>query len=32
MGQKGKDRVQELFSLQRFSSSIIAAYNELSRH
>jgi len=32
MGQKGKDRVQELFSLQRFNSSIIAAYNELSRH
>jgi L-malate glycosyltransferase len=32
MGQKGKDRVQELFSLQRFNSSIIAAYDELSRH
>jgi len=32
MGQKGKDRVQEVFSLQRFNSSMIAAYDELSRH
>jgi glycosyltransferase involved in cell wall biosynthesis len=32
MGQKGKDRVQELFSLQRFNRSTLAAYDELSRH
>lgn len=32
MGQKGKDRIQELFSLQRFSKLMLAAYSELSRH
>lgn len=32
MGQKGKDRVQEFFSLQRFNRSTLAAYDELSRH
>jgi glycosyltransferase involved in cell wall biosynthesis len=32
MGQKGKDRVQELFSLERFNRSILAAYDKLSRH
>jgi len=29
MGQKGKDRVRELFSLQRFNRSILSAYELL---
>ena len=32
MGQKGKDRAQKLFSLERFSRSVLAAYGEVSRH
>jgi len=32
MGQRGKDRIRELFSLQRFNRSILAAYDDLSRH
>lgn len=32
MGQRGKDRVRKLFSVQRFSNSIIAAYHELSKN
>ena len=32
MGQKGKDRVQELFSQERFNRSILAAYDNLSRN
>ena len=32
MGQRGKDRVQKLFSLGRFNKSILAAYDRLARH
>lgn len=30
MGQKGQKRVQECFSMERFSSSVLAAYREFS--